>query len=343
MSNIEIKTAGGIEPLRQTFSHVARVIGGDKPASRYQEGTINLQPIENFHYKPLWEPELDLYDKRRTKIVMKDWEVFKDPRQFYYGAYVINRSKLQETAENNFSFVEKRGGLSNLPKGLTRRIAAILLPLRHMEWGANTVNCQISMFGWGAVITQGTMYATMDRLGIAQYLSRIGLMIDGQTGTSLTHAKDLWLNDPIWQPLRKLVEDMFVVKDWFELYVAQNLVLDGLLYPMVYQRFSDELSQQGASVLGMLTEFMNTWFAENVKWVDATVKTAVGESAENKALFQGWVQQWSERANEALEPLAKMMYFEDAKPALGEANAALAARLKKIGLEAPAEATAEAA
>ena len=275
MSTVEIQTTAGMEPIRQTFSHVARAIGGDKPASRYQEGTIGLQSQVNFHYKPLWEPELDLYDKRRTRIEMRDWDAFKDPRQFYYGTYVLNRAKLQEMAESNFNFVEKRGGLSSLPKGLTRRIAALMLPLRHVEWGANTTNCQITMFGWGGAFTQATMYATMDRLGIAQYLSRIGLMMDGQTGTSLTLAREQWLSEPVWQPLRKLVEDMFVVKDWFELHIAQNVVLDGLMYPLVYQRFSDELSQQGASVVAMLTEFMDTWFAEHGKWVDAVSRVGV--------------------------------------------------------------------
>lgn len=343
MSTVEIKTTAGIEPIRQTFSHVARAIGGDKPASRYQEGTIGLQSQVNFHYKPLWEPELDLYDKRRTRIEMRDWDAFKDPRQFYYGTYVLNRAKLQEMAESNFNFVEKRGGLSSLPKGLTRRIAALMLPLRHVEWGANTTNCQITMFGWGGAFTQATMYATMDRLGIAQYLSRIGLMMDGQTGTSLTLAREQWLSEPVWQPLRKLVEDMFVVKDWFELHIAQNVVLDGLMYPLVYQRFSDELSQQGAALLGMLTEFMNVWFAESTKWVDATLKVAASESPQNKELIQGWINQWAARANEALTPLTKMMYFDDAQAALDEANAALVARLQKLGLSAPAPADAPAA
>ena len=83
--SVEIKTAA-VEPVRQTFSHVARRLGSDKPASRYQEATFDLQSDCNFHYRPLWDPERELYDKRRTAIVMKDWYAFKDPRQFYYGA-----------------------------------------------------------------------------------------------------------------------------------------------------------------------------------------------------------------------------------------------------------------
>ena len=329
--SVEIKTTA-IEPVRQTFSHVARRLGADKPASRYQEATFDMQSDCNFHYRPLWGPEYELYDKRRTAIVMNDWYAFKDPRQFYYGTYVLNRSKQRDTAENNFEFVEKHGALASLPKGLTRRIKAIMLPLRHVEYAANLNNCYISAYGWGTAITQVTTYAMMDRLGIAQYLSRIGLLIDGNTGESLKAAKESWLSDPVWQPLRKLVEDSFVVKDWFELFVAQNLVLDGLLYPLVYGRFGSELSQTGGSVVAMLTEFMDAWSVESVKWVDAFVKTAAAESPENKHVLSGWTRDWTARASEALAPLAKLMYFEDAQAAMDEARAALQARVAKIGL-----------
>lgn len=331
--SVEIKTTA-IEPVRQTFSNVARRLGADKPASRYQEATFDLQADCNFHYRPLWDPEYELYDRRRTAIVMKDWYTFKDPRQFYYGTYVLNRSKLGDTAEKNFDFVEKHGALAKLPKGLTRRIKAIMLPLRHLEYAANLNNCYISAYGWGTAVTQATTYAMMDRLGIAQYLSRIGLLIDGNTGESLKVAKQSWMEDPVWQPLRRLAEDSFVTKDWFELFVAQNLVLDGLVYPLVYGRFRGELSEVGGSVVAMLTEFMDEWYSETVRWVDAFVKTAAAESPENKQRLSDWTRHWTARSLEALAPLAKLIYFDDANAALDEAHQQLQARVAKIGLPA---------
>jgi phenol hydroxylase P1 protein len=330
--SVDIKTIA-VQPLRHTFSYVARRLGADKPASRYQEATFDLQSDANFHYRPLWDPEFELYDQRRTAIKMADWYSFKDPRQLYYGTYVMNRAKLQDAAERNFEFVEKRELIATLPKGLVRRIKAVMLPLRHLEWAANTNNCSMTAYGYGTAITQATMYNTMDRLGIAQYISRIGLVIDGNTGESLQAAKHTWLTDPVWQPLRKMAEDTFVVADWFELFVAQNLVIDGLIYPLVYGRFGGELSQQGASVVAMLTEFMEEWFAENAKWVDATIRTAAAESPENRRLLGEWTRDWTVRASDALTPLAKLMYFEDAQVAMDEVRVALHARVSKLGLE----------
>jgi phenol hydroxylase P1 protein len=79
---------------------------------------------------------------------------------------------------------------------------------------------------------------------------------------------------------------------------------------------------------------MEAWSVESVKWVDAFVKIAAAESPENKQVLSGWTREWTVRASEALAPLAKLMYFEDAEPAMDEARAALQARVAKIGLHA---------
>ncbi len=53
--NIDLQ-AREITPLRKTYAHVARYIGGDKVATRYQEATLGAQPMANFHYRPTWDP-----------------------------------------------------------------------------------------------------------------------------------------------------------------------------------------------------------------------------------------------------------------------------------------------
>src|SRR5690242_4168904 len=128
---IDLRTVS-IKPLRQTFDHVAAKIGGDKPASRYQEGTIRLQAENNFHYRPLWAPEFEIFDKRRTALKMADWYAFKDPRQFYYGTYTLARARMQETAEADFDFVEARGLAGTYPEAAKKLALEVLLPLRHV-------------------------------------------------------------------------------------------------------------------------------------------------------------------------------------------------------------------
>lgn len=329
---VDIKTTS-VNPLRQTFSHVARRLGGDKPASRYQEATFDLQPTTNFHYRPLWQPELDLYDVRRTRIAMEDWYALRDPRQYYYGTYTITRARQQEAMEKNIDFVDKRGLLRDLPEAVRQELIFALVPLRHLEWGANTNNCYVTAYAWGTAITQATMYHTMDRLGLAQYLSRIGLLLDGNTGESLLRGKTLWMEYPAWQGLRRLAEKLLVTRDWFELFVIQNLVLDGLLYPMMFQRYEQRVSAAHGPALGLLTEFATTWFNETARWVDTVVKTAAAESTANAELIGGWIGTWREAVLAALQPYGAEVFGKEIEGVLSDVDAEFAARVAKLGIQ----------
>ncbi|MBY4676720.1 aromatic/alkene monooxygenase hydroxylase subunit beta [Marinobacterium arenosum] len=324
---IEIKTAT-LEPVRNTFAHIERRFG-DKPATRYQEATYDVQSEVNFHYRPLWQPELELTDTRRTAIKMADWYAFRDPRQFYYGAYVQARAKMQEVAENNYAFFEKRGLAERMPEEAKQKVIRCLLPLRHVEHAANLNNMYGSAYGNGTAITQALLFDGMDRLGIAQYVSRIGLLLDGNTGDALSEARSYWMSDPLWQGVRRYLEKTLVTEDWFEVFIAQDVVLDSLIYNLIYEQFDAKLAQQDGQDLGMLTEFMQVWFKDASRWVDAVLKTAAAESDENRLQLEQWISHWRGQAEEALSLVAHEAVEEGA---LQVAREALDKRLSKAGL-----------
>ena len=327
--HIDLRTVS-IEPQRQTFDHLARRFG-NKPASRYQEGSYDIQAAENLHYRPTWDPDQALYDASITQIVMKDWYALKDPRQFYYSTYTLTRARQQETTEANFGFVESRGLTGMMPDELSAVALDVLVPLRHAAWGANQHNTFMCGYGYGVTFTQACMYHAMDNLGIAQYLSRLGLLLGGTD--ALDAGKRAWLDDPAWQPLRHYVEDCLVLRDPFELFVAQNVALDGLLYPLIYQRIVDQyLSTRGASSVAMLTQFMSEWFDETSKWVDAVLKVAAAESEYNNALLRKWASAWSERAAAAMTPVVALALGAKAGEVVDEHRALFKARLLKVGI-----------
>ena len=326
---IDLRTVA-IEPQRQAFDHLVRRFG-NKPASRYQEGSYDIQAAENLHYMPTWDPDQTLYDPSISRIVMQDWYALKDPRQFYYNTYTLTRARQQETAEANFSFVESRGLADMLPDELRTIALKLLVPLRHAAWGANQNNTFVCGYGFGTTFTQPCMYHAMDNLGIAQYLSRLGLLL-GDTD-ALDAGKRDWLDAAAWQPLRRYVEDAMAVRDPFELFVIQNVVLDGLLYPLVYERIVDDsLSVRGASAVAMLTQFMTDWFDETKKWVDAVLKVAAAESEANREVLQGWCRHWGDRAAAALLPVAEIALGAAADEAVAEQIVAFKARLQKTGI-----------
>lgn len=327
---IDLKTVE-IKPLRHTFAHVAEQIGGDKVASRYLEGTMGAQASANFHYRPTWDPEHELFDRSRTAIRMANWYVLRDPRQFYYANWTMTRARQQDAVESNFDFVESRGMVATIPDAQREQALSVLVPLRHAAWGANMNNSQICAIGYGTAFTAPAMFHAMDNLGVAQFLTRLGLALSGPA--VLDAAKDAWMNAPQWQGLRRYVEDTLVLKDPVELFVAQNVALDGLLYPAIYGSYVDDhLALQGGAAVAMLTAFMPEWHEESRRWIDSVVKTMAAENDDNRALLTRWSRDWEARAAEALAPIVAMALPATHATAMAEARQNLLERTAKCGL-----------
>ncbi|ODS93214.1 MAG: phenol hydroxylase [Comamonas sp. SCN 65-56] len=327
--NIDLQ-AREIKPQRQTFQRVAAYIG-DKPASRYEEATLGVQPSANFHYRPTWEPEHELFDAGRTAITMADWYALRDPRQYYYANWTMARAKQQDAMEANYDFVESRGLVTKMSDSVRTKASEILMPLRHVAWAGNMNNCSICARGWGTAFTAPAMFHAMDHLGVAQYLTRLGLALGEPE--ALQAGKNDWLGDSRWQVLRRYVEDTLVLKDPFELFVAQNLALNGLLYPLIFTHFVDDrVALQGGTAVAMLCSFMPEWHEESARWIDAVVKVAAADNADNLALITGWYQRYTGLAQAALAPVANAALGAEGDALLADVRATLDARARKAGL-----------
>lgn len=328
---IEIKTTS-VRPLRKTFDHIASKIGPDKVATRYQEAVWGLQPVVNQHYRPTWQPEKQLYDRSRTAIAMDDFDDLVDPRQYYYGTWTIQRGKQQDSQEKNFKFVESRALMDGINTVWKDKIRQLVIPLRHVLWGANNNNSYIAAYGFGAPVTSAAALHMMDNLGIAQYITRIGLIMDGNGPVVLNDAMKLWIDDPLWQPMRALVEESMVTKDWFELFVLQNFLIDGSIHPLILDKFDAQVAHNNGAAFSMMNEFAIEWFTESSRWVDAVLKRAAQESGANKTTIEAWVAKWVPRVKGALKPLSDFAFEAQSAATLDAVMQRLAARVGKVGL-----------
>ncbi len=78
----------------------------------------------------------------------------------------------------------------------------------------------------------------------------------------LSHGKEVLLNEPAFQPLRRYVEEILVTDDWAEVLVAENLTLDLLLGNLMYREFNQEAIKQGDTHLSI----MNLVIAKQLDW-----------------------------------------------------------------------------
>lgn len=322
-----------IKPLRNTFTHTAHYVGNDKPASRYQEATLGTQPTSNFHYRPTWDPEHEIFDASRSAIKLADWNALRDPRQYYYATWTMARARQQDAIEASYEFVDSRKLIAKMSDDVRAKVCEVLMPLRHVAWGGNMNNSSVGAYGYGTPFTAPAMFHAMDHLGVAQYITRLGLALE-EPG-ALEAGKNDWLGVSHWQELRRYVEDTLVLQDPVELFVAQNFALDGQLYPLIYGSFVDDhIVPQGGTAVAMLTAFMPEWHSESARWIDAVLKVAAAESPDNQQLIANWVQHWSDRAQAALAPLAELALGTEGAQALQLARDVLNGRGQKAGLSA---------
>ncbi|MGI6797240.1 phenol 2-monooxygenase [Gordonia sihwensis] len=297
-----------IEPKRQTYQNIIERFG-DEPATRYQEATLDIEPRENFHYRPTWTPDHELYDAGYSALKLTDPYAFADPRQFYYTPYVTNRAALHDEFGKTLAYLENRGLLAKLPGGWAKVLSEVVVPLRHYEAGAQLVSVAGSRFAYGTSLSQCASFAAFDRIGNAQMLSRAGIAAGGGTAEVLKGAKQTWMTADHLQPLRRLVEEIMVVDDWAEGLLAIDAV-DRALYPAVYSGLDDRALLGGAGAYSLFAQYLTTWFADQRKWLDALIKcwrVDPEHGDDNVAVLDRIEERWGARAAEAVGALTEVV------------------------------------
>lgn len=322
----ELKTQV-IDQQRKTFTHLIERFG-DRPASRYEEGTIDLQATEHFHYRPTWAPDKELYDPDYSEFKLADPYSFTDPRQLYYTPYVTTRSSIHEAFGKTLDYLDTRDLFAKLPEAWRSIMADTFVPMRHYESAGQLIFSGACRFGYGTTITQCCAYAAFDRIGLAQLISRVGIALGGGGAELLDSAKAAWIEDAHLQPLRKYVEEAMVESDWADTVIAYDLS-DQLVYGVLYRELDEAALLGGAGAYSLVSQHLSSWFTDQRRWVDALYKAWLADpeyGASNKAAFERIVAAKLPQALAAGEAVAAHIDSFDAIGA-GEAAGRVIAQL----------------
>lgn len=295
-----------IEPKRNTFSYLEERFG-DRLATRYQEASYNVQPMEHFHYRPTWDPDHELYDPSYSALRLTDPYSYTDPRQYYYTPYVASAARRYESFAQTLKYIEDRRLLDKLPENWHVVMIGFVLPLRHFESGAQLIDLNGCRFAYGTTVSQPACFAGFDRIGNAQLLSLVGLALAGGAGDTLTEAKKNWLYAPPLQGLRRLMEELLVEPDWAAGVIGLDLV-DAQLYPLLYEHLDDRALSRGANAYSLLARHFNDWFATERKWLTALVKAWANDAQHgeaNRKVLGEIADRWYPQACEAVQTFAK--------------------------------------
>lgn len=305
MVEFEIRTRA-IEPTRNTYQNLVDRFG-DKPASRYQEGTYDVEPTENFHYRPVWDPEHEIFDADYSAVKLADPYTYADPRQYYYATYVAARAAHYEAFAQDLKYIEGHDLFNRLPENWHAFMTHVIVPLRHYESGGQLISINGARFARGATLSQACTFASFDRVGNAQLLSMIGLAMGGGSGDKLAEAKRFWLEQPSLQGLRELIELALIEKDWVSGVLAVELV-DAQLYPVLFEHCDARALFRGAMAYSLLAQHFGRWYLDQKKWLTSLLKAWVGDPQHgdaNRKALGNMVDRWYPLATEAVRRLAE--------------------------------------
>ncbi|MGW1616504.1 hypothetical protein ACWCQZ_45125 [Streptomyces sp. NPDC002285] len=294
-----------IEPKRQSYQNIIDRFG-DLPASRYLEATLDVEPRENFHYRPTWIKDRELYDERFSILRLTDPYSYTDPRQYYYTPYVTNRAGLHDEFGKTLDYLEQRDLLAKLPEAWRAVLSSVVIPLRHYESAAQLVSVAGARFAYGTSLEQCCTFAAFDRIGNAQMLSRVGITLGGGNDDLLRDAKQAWLEGEPLQPLRRLVEEAMVVEDWAEGLLAIDMA-DALLYPLLYSGLDEIALHAGAGAFSLFAQHLTRWFTDQRKWIDALLAAWAADPEHgqaNRNALTRIARTWSGPVREAVHALA---------------------------------------
>jgi len=189
---------------------------------------------------------------------------------------------------------------------------------------------------------------SMHRIRAAQDLALYNLtlseVVDGFNGTA--HL-ETWNEDPAWQGVREVAEQLTGIDDWCEAIFAANVVFE----PLVGELFRSQLvmhaaARNGDFVTPTIIGAEEYDFAErDLRYTRAMFEllTSDREFADhNKGIMQGWLTDWVPRAIAASRTLQPIWSQPDSKPprfedGLDRAKNRFSGILSDLGLETPKE------
>jgi len=189
---------------------------------------------------------------------------------------------------------------------------------------------------------------SMHRIRAAQDLALYNLTLSEELPDfDGTAHLETWNNDPVWQGVRDVAEQLTGIWDWCEAIFAANVVFE----PLVGELFRSNLVQQAAPANGdfitpTLIGAEEYDFAErDLRYTRSMFQLLVNDKefgTENRGIMETWLSTWVPRCIEAARKLQPLWSQPDAKPprfedGLDRAKSRFSAILTDLDLQAPKE------
>ena len=300
----------------------------DRPPGRIEEQEWYLLRTDG---SPLWDPA-------STALKHPDWYRYRDPSQHWQRTYVRHQEQQEGSIERMTEDAALDGSLTELdPRWVTQVLCGHYRAWSFFEYAVFRALAPAQREALSDTLGNALCFQSFDHLRHAQDVIIYLVELENHTDAVVDSAgKEAWMNAPAYQPSRRLAEEIMANRDWAELTMGLNLVVG----PLLQQLAVSELVRRNAlpnrdAVSAHIVMTAERDRRRNLAATQALAELAVEASnpdaAANRAVIQGWLDDWSRRADAAAVALAPAF---DAVPtkSVDHATALAAARETTAGI-----------
>lgn len=288
-----------------------------KPAKRratqYEDVTVDTQPSIHRHISSgSWalnfEDGRGTWSDDSTKLKSTDWYEFRDPAQLWERTYYQQGARLEAGIDAAVKAAAVDGLFEEVDPDWIAFCRDHLLVPAFVDKGIWLATASIGRDVLSDVLTHAIVFQAGMKQRLAQSYVLYGMDLEEHWGEfPMSDAKERWLSDPAWQPVRAYVERLHSITDWGEVIVAANLVFE----PLVGSFVRRELLMRAASLHGdsvtptiaRAGQVEAQWVTD---WTSAMIRMVLDDAehaAHNREVLDGWIAEWEPQAQLALEEL----------------------------------------
>jgi propane monooxygenase small subunit len=348
-------------PVNSGAAGAAKFVGSDsrkynyftpkgRKASHYEDMTLDVQPDPKRYLLQDWiinfADGTPTYSEKWTAALSSDWHTYRAVDEEWERTHYQRQSTIEGMIAQAVENGRRSGAPTRFDKAWVKVLERHLGAYKHAEFGLGCSLMHAQRYGYTQMVNSTILTNSSYKLRFAQdltlYLGDIGLDI---AGFDAEVGKKHWLEDPIWQPTRQLIETIGGAEDFLEKYFATNIVFE----PMIGELFrSGFVMQTAASQNDFITPTVVSSaegdyqrnLANTVELLYMLVKDPV-HGEHNTGLFNAWLHTYGDLADAAARHLQPVWSMPTVKVAqFTEASAAAVARMRNIaaqlGLTLPA-------
>jgi propane monooxygenase small subunit len=314
-------------------SSTSRIYNYFTPAKRratiYEDVTVDIQPDPERHLLQGWvygfADGTGGYPHEWTKLKSSNWHEFLDPNEEWEQTIYRNNANVVRQIQQNLENAKAARAFQNWNRGWITVVQRHVSAWAHVEHGIGMhVYLPANRDAPTNMINNALAVAAAHKLRFGQdmilYNLELSEEIEGFDGEA---HKEAWNSDPVWQGVRRNVEEITAIRDWAEAFFAATVVFE----PLVGELFRSEFVMQAAAPQGDFVTPTLMGAGESDTARDARVSRRLfsmladddefGE--ENRRTMQGWLSEWAPKslaAGRALQPIwsqpgEKVIRFEE--------------------------------